>query len=697
MKKIKKDGIDYISNSVSPVIGFVEWFKPGDEKRVEDALQSLKLLGITELRTGFSWADWYSKSGEKWYSWLFARLTKEVNILPCFSYMPPSLGIESKISSPPKNPKDYADFLDIIITKYGKYFEWVELWNEVNDINNWDWRLDPSWEVFSEMIGKAAYWVKQRGKKTVLGGMSRVDANWIELMCQRNVMNLIDAVGIHGYPGIWDNEWKEWGIPLVKVRNVLEKHGLHPEIWITQAGYSTWRHDEYRQLRAFVKFMEAPVERAYWYSLSDINDLSNDFFAGDEKHLYFGVKRSDNSPKLLYRVWEKEGLDGVKAMVNFGYSSEEGIRASKNIKIKKNGGYKYRLMKNPNRPVLITGGAGFIGTNLASELLSSGKSVVVFDNLSRPGVEENLQWLLNTYGDRVQVRIGDIRNYFAVSEAVKNVDSIFHFAAQVAVTTSLEKPINDFEVNLRGTLNLLEAVRALNEPIPILFTSTNKVYGDLDDIPLIIDEKRYKPAVAEMESSGINETRILDFHSPYGCSKGAADQYIKDYARIYDLPTVIFRMSCIYGPHQFGTEDQGWVAHFLIKAIRGEPITLYGDGYQVRDILYVKDLIDAMLKAHESIDTISGEVFNIGGGVNNTVSLLELLKYISELMNEKPELRFSSWRAGDQKYYVSDINKFNTLTGWIPRVGVTEGVEKLYKWLLKNRKLNTEIELRAAQ
>lgn len=691
MKKMK-------NGEPNPVIGFVEWFKPGDEKRVEEAIRSLKILGITELRTGFSWADWYNKSGEKWYSWLFSRLSKEVNILPCFSYMPPSLGIESKISSPPKNPKDYADFLDIIITKYGKYFEWVELWNEVNDINNWDWRLDPSWEVFSEMIGKAAYWVKQRGKKTVLGGMSRVEPNWIELMCQRNVMNLIDAVGIHGYPGTWENEWKEWRIPIVKVRNVLEKHGLWPEIWITQAGYSTWRHDEYRQLRAFVRFMEAPVERAYWYSLSDINtDVLNDFFAGDERHLYFGIKRNDGSLKLLYRVWENEGIDGVKAMVNFGYSSESGFRSSKNIKLKKNGSYKYKVMKNPDRPVLITGGAGFIGTNLASELLSSGKSVVIFDNLSRPGVEQNLQWLLNTYGDRVQVKIGDIRNYFAVNEAVKDADSIFHFAAQVAVTTSLEKPLNDFEVNVRGTLNLLEAVRALNEPIPLLFTSTNKVYGELDDVQLTKNEKRYKPSDGRIKSNGIDETRNLDFHSPYGCSKGAADQYIKDYARIYGLPTVVFRMSCIYGPHQFGTEDQGWVAHFLIKAIQGETITLYGDGYQVRDILFVKDLIDAMLKAHENIDKISGEIFNIGGGPSNTVSLLELLNYMGELIGDKPEMRFSTWRTGDQKYYVSDIKKFRSLTGWEPKVNVHEGIEKLYKWLLKNRRLNTEVELRVAQ
>lgn len=691
MKKIKEGEINLR-------IGLVEWFKPGDEKRVENALQSFKLLGITELRTGFSWADWYSKSGEKWYSWLFAKLSKEVNILPCFSYMPPSLGIESKISSPPKNPKDYADFLDIIITKYGKYFEWVELWNEVNDMNNWDWRLDPTWEVFSEMIGKAAYWVKQRGKKTVLGGMSRVDTNWIELMCQRNVMNLIDAVGIHGYPGTWENDWKEWGIPIVKVRNVLEKHGLHPEIWITQAGYSTYRHDEYRQLKAFAKFVEAPVERAYWYSLNDFNiDSLNDFFMGDERHLHFGIKKSDGSPKLLYRVWEKEGLDGVKSMVNFGYSSEDGLRSSKTNKTKRNGNYKYKLLRNSSRPVLITGGAGFIGTNLASELLSSGRSVIVFDNLSRPGVEQNLQWLLNTYGDRVQVKIGDIRNYFAVNEAVKNVDSVFHFAAQVAVTTSLEKPLNDFEVNIRGTLNLLEAIRAHNEPIPLLFTSTNKVYGELDDIPLIISGDRYVPVEDHVDLNGINESRNLDFHSPYGCSKGSADQYIKDYSRIYDLPTVVFRMSCIYGPHQFGNEDQGWVAHFLIKAIQGETITLYGDGRQVRDILYVNDLVKAMLKAHENMDKISGEVFNIGGGTNNTISLLELLDYIEQLSREKPIVKFNSWRTGDQKYYVSDIEKFSTITGWEPKVNVYEGVEKLYKWLLKNRRLNTDIELKVAQ
>jgi CDP-paratose 2-epimerase len=337
------------------------------------------------------------------------------------------------------------------------------------------------------------------------------------------------------------------------------------------------------------------------------------------------------------------------------------------------------------RPALVVGGAGFIGTNLSARLLDAGRSVRIFDNLARPGVEGNLEWLHTTYGDRLQVTLGDVRDRAALGQAVRNVSEVYHFAAQVAVTSSLADPLFDFAVNAGGTLNLLQALRALDNPPPVLFTSTNKVYGHLEDIALSATTTRYEPADADTRAFGISEERRLAFHSPYGCSKGAADQYVLEYARTFGLPAVVFRMSCIYGPHQLGNEDQGWVAHFLIRAIDGVPITIYGDGLQVRDLLFVDDLVDAMLLAHANIAAVSGRAFNIGGGPSRTTSLIELVHTINALQRRPVAFDHDVWRAADQRYYVSDTRQFGDATGWCPRVSVEHGVRALYQWLQTGR------------
>ena len=334
---------------------------------------------------------------------------------------------------------------------------------------------------------------------------------------------------------------------------------------------------------------------------------------------------------------------------------------------------------------LITGGAGFVGANLAHRLMAAGQSVVVLDNLSRPGVERNLEWLRDTHGDRLSVMVEDVRDAAAVHHAAARVDRIFHFAAQVAVTTSLVEPLEDFAVNAQGTLNVLEAARAQARPPSVLMTSTNKVYGGLEDVSLHLDGGRYAPASQPLAKHGISEERPLDFHSPYGCSKGAADQYVHDYARSYGLRTVVFRMSCIYGQRQFGTEDQGWVAHFLLRALDRAPITLFGDGRQVRDILYIDDLVDAFLLADREIDRLAGQVFNIGGGPDNVISLLDLLDRIAALDGVRPEVRQEDWRTGDQRYYVSDTRRFEAATGWRPQVGAAQGIERLHRWLREMR------------
>lgn len=344
-----------------------------------------------------------------------------------------------------------------------------------------------------------------------------------------------------------------------------------------------------------------------------------------------------------------------------------------------------RIHNDVPRYTLITGGAGFIGTNLAHRLLSEGRPVLLYDNLSRPGVEHNLKWLRETHGRLLRFEHGDVRDRSSLIRVVRNASQVFHFAAQVAVTTSLDDPTFDFEVNARGTLNLLEALRELKEPPPLVFTSTNKVYGEMSDVKLRTNARRYEPEDAFTRAHGFSESRCIHFHSPYGCSKGCAEQYVLDYARTFDLRTAVFRMSCIYGLHQFGNEDQGWVAHFLIRALDRKPITIYGDGRQVRDILFIEDLVEAFLLAQKNIHSISGEVFNMGGGPANTVSLLELIHLIGELRHEPPEIRFAGWRTADQQYYVSDTRKFSAATGWSQKVCAREGVARLLEWLREFR------------
>ncbi|MFL5304289.1 MAG: SDR family NAD(P)-dependent oxidoreductase [Polyangia bacterium] len=334
-----------------------------------------------------------------------------------------------------------------------------------------------------------------------------------------------------------------------------------------------------------------------------------------------------------------------------------------------------------DRPVLITGGAGFIGANVADRLASADDRVIIYDNLSRDGVARNLAWLRARHGERIDVEVADVRDVARLSRAVERARHVFHFAAQVAVTTSLVDPAADFEVNARGTLNVLSAVRRASNPPTLLFTSTNKVYGALSDVLLEARAGRYVPFNPDLREQGVGEQAALDFYSPYGCSKGCADQYVLDHARIYGLSTCVFRMSCIYGPRQLGTEDQGWVAHFVRRAMAGQPIAIYGNGLQVRDALFVDDLVDAMQLARRALeqrrDDVVGHAFNIGGGPAHAVSLLELVDQITASIGTRPELKFGPWRPGDQRYYVSNTAKFRRATGWSPRVGVGQGLERL--------------------
>ncbi len=338
-------------------------------------------------------------------------------------------------------------------------------------------------------------------------------------------------------------------------------------------------------------------------------------------------------------------------------------------------------MSDPVRrgPVLVTGGAGFIGANLAHRLLSAGVPVRVLDDLSRPGTERNLAWLEAGHREGLEVTRGDVRDPELVAAAVEGVAAVFHLAAQVAVTTSLVDPVHDFEVNARGTLNVLEAVRRQARPPFVLYTSTNKVYGALEDVLLADAGTRYAP-VEPVQHRGVSEGRGLAFHSPYGCSKGAAEQYVLDWAKTYGIPATVFRMSCIYGTRQLGNEDQGWVAHFLFQALAGRPLSIYGDGKQVRDVLWVDDLVDAFLLAQARPAEVAGRAFNVGGGPLNTISLVELLDLIEEVAGARPRIRLEGWRRADQRWYVSDSSALRAAVGWMPRTSVREGLTRLHRW-----------------
>jgi CDP-paratose 2-epimerase len=334
---------------------------------------------------------------------------------------------------------------------------------------------------------------------------------------------------------------------------------------------------------------------------------------------------------------------------------------------------------------LVTGGAGFIGSNLVQRLLEQGHEVTVYDDLSRRGAAKNVDWLRAGYGSRWTLLQADIRDFDTLRAAVDGADVVYHLASQVAVTTSVQEPRHDFEVNALGTFNVLEAARLSPSPPVVLYASTNKVYGGMEDVVVVEREADY---AYRDHPQGIPETHPLDFHSPYGCSKGAGDQYVRDYARIYGLRTVVFRQSCIYGTRQFGVEDQGWVAWFLIAAVTGRPITIYGDGKQVRDVLWIDDLLALYDAALQRMDVAAGQVYNVGGGPENTLSVwTELGPMLQELLGREVPVARADWRPGDQRIFVADIRKAEAELGWRPRTGKAEGVRRLHDWIAAHREL----------
>ena len=650
--------------AAAPGFGFVEWFRIGEHERVRQAVAGMKAAGARYLRTHLSWAEHQAPGGEAWYDWLIPMLGEAFDLLPCVHYTPPSLSRNGRSSGAPRRLADYADFIDVVLTRYGAHFRSIELWNEPNNLLDWDWREDHDWLLFCEMVGGAAYWAKHRGWNVVLAGPCPFDAYWLELMGQRGVLATVSAVGLHGFPGTWDsraNNWLGFEAHVAEMRSILDRHNPQARIWLTETGYSTWRRDEATQVQRFREALAAPVERMYWYGWQDLAPTvpTQEGLNFDARHYHLGITDAEGRPKLLRRLLETGGADGLGAQAALAAPS----------------------LPRRAAPVVIVGGAGLIGSNLAKSLLQDGQEVVLLDSLSRPGVERNLAWLSARHGERLHPILADIRDTAALREAVSGSAAVFHLAAQVAVTSSLLDPRHDFSVNAEGTVNVLEAIRQHAPQVPVVFASTNKVYGQLADLAVSAAGGGYLPHDEALRRFGVDETRPLDFCTPYGCSKGVADQYVLDYAKSYGLRSAVLRMSCIYGPRQFGTEDQGWIAHFLIRALRHEAITIFGDGKQVRDVLHVDDAVRAYRAVLGGIDRLRGRAFNLGGGPANAVSLHGVLSEIGALLGRELELRYEPWRAGDQPYFVADTRRLQQALDWRAEIGWRDGLRDLMAWL----------------
>jgi CDP-paratose 2-epimerase len=627
---------------VSAAVGVLEWLCPGEYERAEQLLSDLSQLGISHLRTGVSWADYYTDAGPDWYDWLLPRLSREVVLLPCFVYTPPSLGIRPQTSAPPRDPRAYADWLDLVLSRHGTCFEHVELWNEPNNLSEWDWTLDPEWQIFSAMIGAAAYWVKKRGWNTVLGGMSPIAPNWLALMCKRGVMEYIDVVGIHGFPGVWEANWPGWHTQLAKVRHALSAHGQQADLWITETGYSTWKYDEFRQAQAFVETVDAAATRVYWYAAQDLHPArpTIDGFHEDEREYHFGLKRSNGEPKLLHRLL-----------------SDGGMERAKQFRVMAAGGRQPRT-KGPW--VLITGGAGFLGVHLAKHWLERGKAVRLLDNLSGPTSFDNLSWLQSEHHGLLDIHIRDLREPLVYEELLEDVETVVHLAAHTDLDAS--DPVEAYDTNTRGTILLVESLYA-REPRPkLILASSWEVYGGLDGLE------------EDLERDGDDEQWPLRPDGSYACSKAAAEQYVLSQVRNESLPAVVLRLGPVFGPRQPATGESGWVRALVEQVVDPHATTTATPPHRRQNLLYISDCVAALALAESSFERLRGQVFNVGGEPGQSVrprECLSLLDLGSVVHSGTPE-----WR---RRLPGSDF--FKSQTHWYPVVSVQTGLRHLHRWL----------------
>ncbi|MDP9068033.1 MAG: NAD-dependent epimerase/dehydratase family protein [Actinomycetota bacterium] len=605
------------------LIGVVNYFHIHDGAAVERVVRGLEKMDVTHVRTAVSWYDWETEGGPEWYEWVFAQLCSRFSVLPCLLYTPPAKGVLPKTSSPPRDPEDYGRFVDLFLSSYPGAFEHVELWNEPNNYIEWDWTVDPEWNIFARMIASGAGRAHAHGVDTVLGGMSPLDPNWLNLMFLRGAMRDIDVVGIHGFPGTWEAVWEGWGAHVARVQEVLDRHSSPAEVWITECGFSTWAHDEFRQLQTLVDVMDAPVPRAYWYSAEDLDSAREtlDGFHCDERAYHFGLHRRDGTPKLSARIWGGGGLAAVRQLSGLCLTDA--------------------VLDASSPGTLVTGGAGTLGSALVERLAAAGRHVVVLDNLSRPGSEHNLRRLKESYPELVRGEIGDVRDPFAIRRSLEGCDEVFHLAATSPRSALLDPPL-DLAVNLQGTMNLLEEARRMDDPPALVYASSLEIYEPgLNGVP-------------------IAENQPLSFQGIGACSKGGADQYVLRYGSVFGFPTIVFRLGCVYGSE---VDEDPWLESALRDAAT----------IAIRDLLYVDDAVAALLLARENHGALSGGAYNIGGGAANAVRLADL--------REEPlgaaTANTGDLSSGGYRSYVADTAAFSTITGWRPTVGAGEVVSRL--------------------
>lgn len=614
-------------------LGLLEWFVVNEHERVERVLADMNRLGVAHLRTGVSWADWHTDEGQAWYRWLLPRLARDVQVLPCVLYTPPSMGLIAATSSPPRETKPYADFLDLLISDFGEHFEWVELWNEPNNLSEWNWTLDPGWRIFSKMIIGAGYWARHRGKKVILGGASPIDPAWFDVMCRRGVIEHVDAVGIHGFPGTWEATWQGWPFHVQRVRDTLEARGHQRPIWITETGFSTWRHDELRQIEHYLNTINAPVQRVYWYAMDDLDPdrATVDGFHSDEREYHFGMKRHDGSEKLLFRLRAESGDD-------------ERIRhvGSLNSSVSKEA--------LADADALIIGGAGFIGSQLAKRLLLDGQRVRILDNLSSPGVEHSIIQFTAEFGSKVQVDFADVRNRAAIKRTVRGAKCVYHLAGCACDGPS---PTAAFEVRARGTLNLLEALREMPDPPPLIY------------------------AAREAHSESTNP--------PHDCAMRYAEQLVRAYAHSYGLKAVALRMGCIYGPRPRELQDRCPVTGLMIAALQGKQLPLDDDEAHVLNLLYIDDLVAALLAARKRIELLSGGAFDIHGARAGSLCREDLSQHIETVLGQRAEVRHRTSVSAAKVHRAAHADSFEATTGWSPAIELSEGLQRLYDSITQER------------
>lgn len=611
-------------------LGLRKDFALGDRDAVALFLQDWSRFELRHLRIVLPSPAWRLGADRTWYTWLLSRLANTAHL--CVTLAP-----DSSQSSTTSNGAELSVSVTQLLAQYSALVDTIEL-----PALAWEHRLGPAWPDLCHRLADAT---RAAGKRFVLSS-----AHWHEfgfaMRCVENgTLPSADALGIEMETGSPQHHAVAPSDRLREVAQTLHELRIPLPVWFSRVAVHASAPRPFTDVEAIQNALTSGAERTYW----DAPDAV--------------MAQSTGDLSLARRLLAARPDADLRRVVTLCRSPRNRI--------------------HPGPHALITGGAGFVGSNLADRLLSQGERVTIYDNLSRTGTERNVHWLKSRHGERLTLCLGDIRDAASVANAVERATHVFHFAGQVAVTSSMVDPLHDGEVNQRGTLVLLEALRNLPAPPPLIFTSTNKVYGALNDVALQVTASRYEPISPAIRNGGIDESRPLQFCSPYGCSKGAADQYVLDYAKSFGLPTMCLRMSCIYGRRQFGNEDQGWVAHFLKQAVTAEPIVIYGDGLQVRDVLFADDLVEAFLLARANMAALQGRVFNIGGGPNNVLSLVELLAIIEQLDGHAPRVSYRGWRPSDQRYYVSDLRKFSAATGWRPRVCVADGVQRLYDWMVE--------------